>query len=125
MVEDPGTEVIHGTLHYWVREDINNGIVFCFQWSASCTPPSSSNSTLHKSNSPACHNIPSATKMSVTLEESLATPRTARPTPPGPNSVFEQFKLTGKTVIVTGAAEGIGFAVAEAMAEAGANVALW
>ena len=33
--------------------------------------------------------------------------------------------MTGKVVAVTGAADGIGYAVAEAMAEANANVALW
>jgi sorbose reductase len=33
--------------------------------------------------------------------------------------------MEGKVVAVTGAADGIGFAVAEAMAEAGANLALW
>ncbi|RFU77904.1 short-chain dehydrogenase [Trichoderma arundinaceum] len=33
--------------------------------------------------------------------------------------------MKDKVVVVTGAADGIGLAVAEAMAEAGANVALW
>lgn len=33
--------------------------------------------------------------------------------------------MTGRVVCVTGAADGIGLAVVEAMAEAGANVALW
>jgi len=33
--------------------------------------------------------------------------------------------MAGKTIVVTGAAEGIGGAVADAMAEAGGNVALW
>ncbi|PIG88672.1 short-chain dehydrogenase [Aspergillus arachidicola] len=48
-----------------------------------------------------------------------------RPFPDTPANVLEQFKLNGKVVVVTGAADGIGLAVAEAMAEAGANVALW
>lgn len=48
-----------------------------------------------------------------------------RPFPNTPNNVLEQLRLDGKVVVVTGAAGGIGFAVAEAMAEAGANVALW
>ncbi|UPL03566.1 hypothetical protein LCI18_014500 [Fusarium solani-melongenae] len=48
-----------------------------------------------------------------------------RPFPNTPNNVLEQLRLDGKVVIVTGAAGGIGFAVAEAMAEAGANVAFW
>ncbi|ETN36951.1 uncharacterized protein HMPREF1541_07939 [Cyphellophora europaea CBS 101466] len=63
--------------------------------------------------------------MSVTLEESLASPRAARPTPTGPNNVFEQFRLDGKVAVITGAADGIGLAVAEAFAEAGAHLALW
>lgn len=33
--------------------------------------------------------------------------------------------MKGKVVIITGAADGLGYAVAESMAEAGANVALW
>lgn len=48
-----------------------------------------------------------------------------RPFPNTPTNVMEQFRMKGKTVVVTGAADGIGFAVAEAMAEAGADVALW
>lgn len=48
-----------------------------------------------------------------------------RPFPDTPSNVLEQFRLTGKVVVVTGAADGIGYAVAEAMAEANANVALW
>lgn len=48
-----------------------------------------------------------------------------RPFPNTPANVLEQFKLSGKVVVVTGAADGIGFAVAEAMAESGANVAMW
>ncbi|KAM5354314.1 hypothetical protein ACJ41O_000964 [Fusarium nematophilum] len=48
-----------------------------------------------------------------------------RPFPNTPNNVVEQLRLNGKVVVVTGAADGIGFAVAEAMAEAGGNIALW
>lgn len=48
-----------------------------------------------------------------------------RPYPETSNKVFEQFKMTDRVIIITGAAAGIGFAVAEAMAEAGGNVALW
>lgn len=33
--------------------------------------------------------------------------------------------MSGKVVIVTGAADGIGYAVSEAMAEANAGVAMW
>ena len=55
------------------------------------------------------------------------TPRPGfpKPVPAISDKVFEQFKLTGQTVVVNGAADGIGLAVAEAMAEAGANVAMW
>ncbi|KAH8680740.1 short-chain dehydrogenase [Xylariales sp. PMI_506] len=48
-----------------------------------------------------------------------------RPFPNTPTNVIDQFKLIGKVAVVTGAAEGIGGAVAEAFAEAGASVALW
>ncbi|KAI1171148.1 putative short-chain dehydrogenase [Nemania sp. FL0916] len=48
-----------------------------------------------------------------------------RPVPDTPENVLEQFRMTGKVVVVTGAADGIGYAVAEAMVEANANVALW
>lgn len=48
-----------------------------------------------------------------------------RPFPNTPSNVLDQFKMAGKVVTVTGAADGIGYAVAEAMAEAGAAVALW
>lgn len=40
-------------------------------------------------------------------------------------SLMQMFSLKGKTAIVTGAAAGIGLAVAQGLAEAGANVALW
>ncbi|TRX94645.1 hypothetical protein FHL15_004417 [Xylaria flabelliformis] len=48
-----------------------------------------------------------------------------RPIPETPSNVLEQFRMTGKVVVVTGAADGIGYAVSEAMAEANANVAMW
>ena len=57
--------------------------------------------------------------------EDAAAPRDPKPTPCIPASVFAQLSMKGKVVAVTGAADGIGFAVAEAMAEAGANLALW
>lgn len=47
-----------------------------------------------------------------------------RPFPDTPSNVMEQFRMTGKVVVVNGAADGIGLAVAEAMAEANAHVAL-
>ena len=47
-----------------------------------------------------------------------------RPFPNTPSNVMEQFQMKGKVAAVTGAADGIGYAVAEAYAEAGADVAL-
>lgn len=57
--------------------------------------------------------------------EECQVARPHKPYPDTPNNVLEQFKMNGKVVCVTGGAEGIGLAVAEAMAEAGANVVLW
>ena len=51
--------------------------------------------------------------------------RQPKPIPDTPEHVLMQFGMKGKVVVVNGAADGIGYAVAEAMAEAGANVALW
>ncbi|EEU34031.1 uncharacterized protein NECHADRAFT_85474 [Fusarium vanettenii 77-13-4] len=48
-----------------------------------------------------------------------------KPFPETPSNVVEQLRLNGKVVVITGAADGIGLAVATAMAEAGGNVALW
>lgn len=64
--------------------------------------------------------------MSMTTEDcTKVRPGFPRPVPETPEKVFEQFQMRDKVVIVTGAADGIGLAVTEAMAEAGANVALW
>ena len=41
------------------------------------------------------------------------------------NGILSLFSLKGKTAIVVGSGAGIGLAVANAYAEAGANVALW
>lgn len=40
-------------------------------------------------------------------------------------TIWNRFSLKGKTAIVTGAAAGIGWAVAQALAEMGANVVIW
>lgn len=48
-----------------------------------------------------------------------------RPFPNTPANVLEQFKMTGKVAVVTGAADGIGYAVSEGLVEANAGVALW
>jgi len=62
----------------------------------------------------------------MSIEESQ-TPRQGfpKPVPDTSNNVLEQFKLSGRVAIITGAADGIGLAVTEAYAEAGANVVLW
>lgn len=64
--------------------------------------------------------------MSMSVDE-CQTPREGfpRPVPDTSESVFEQLKLTGRVAVVNGAADGIGLSVAEAYAEAGAQVALW
>jgi sorbose reductase len=54
--------------------------------------------------------------------EECATPRPPKPVPDTPNNVFEQLSMKGRLVCITGASDGIGFAVAEAMAEAGADL---
>jgi hypothetical protein len=48
-----------------------------------------------------------------------------RPFPDTASNVMEQFQMKGKVVAVTGAADGLGLAISQAMAEAGAHVALW
>ena len=62
--------------------------------------------------------------MSMTIEEA-GVHREPRPAPSIPDNVLQQFSMKGKVVAITGASDGIGFAVAEAMAEAGGDVALW
>ena len=45
--------------------------------------------------------------------------------PPKTESIVELFKLKGRTAVVSGSDRGIGLRVAQAFAEAGANVAIW
>lgn len=64
--------------------------------------------------------------MSMTVEDcTKVRPGFPRPTPNTPHNVIEQFQMKDKVVVVTGASDGIGLAVVEAMVEAGANVAMW
>lgn len=44
---------------------------------------------------------------------------------PKPGPILPLFSLKGRTAIVTGAAAGIGLAIAQGFAEAGANVVIW
>ena len=60
----------------------------------------------------------------MTMEECLIQPRTPKPVPDIPNDVLRQFDMSGKVCIVTGASRGIGYAVAEGFAEAGASVVM-
>ncbi|ODQ81051.1 hypothetical protein BABINDRAFT_33884 [Babjeviella inositovora NRRL Y-12698] len=48
-----------------------------------------------------------------------------RPAPELPTHVLAMFSLKGKTASITGSSQGIGYAVAEAYAQAGANIAIW
>lgn len=61
--------------------------------------------------------------MSMTVEEAgVDRPGFPRPTPDTPENVLAQMSMKGKVVAITGASDGIGYAVAEAMAEAGGDV---
>ncbi|KAF5097207.1 hypothetical protein D0Z00_002484 [Geotrichum galactomycetum] len=48
-----------------------------------------------------------------------------QPSPKPANHILDLFSLKGKVASVTGSSTGIGYAVAEAFAQAGADVALW
>ena len=61
----------------------------------------------------------------MSMLEGEASARQPKPVPNTPSNVLAQFSLSSRVVAINGAAAGIGFAVAEAMAEAGADVALF
>lgn len=64
--------------------------------------------------------------MSITISEAQnPRPGFPLPTPSIPSSIFSQLRLDHRVAIITGAADGIGLAVAECYAEAGCAVALW
>lgn len=64
--------------------------------------------------------------MSMTFDDCAKVRDTfPRPFPNTSSNVVEQLRMNGKLTIVTGGADGIGFAVAEGIAEAGGDVALW
>lgn len=56
--------------------------------------------------------------------EDAQVPRTPKPVPDTPDNVLDQLCMKGKATAITGAADGIGLAVAEGIAEAGGDVAL-
>ena len=62
--------------------------------------------------------------MSMTEEECRAQDREGRSVPDIPNNVLDQFNMAGKVCVITGASRGIGAAVAEGLAEAGAHLVL-
>ncbi|CAG7562470.1 unnamed protein product [Fusarium equiseti] len=64
--------------------------------------------------------------MSMSVEDATKTrDGFPKPFPNISSNVVEQLRLNDKVCIVNGAADGIGYAVAEGYAEAGGNVALW
>lgn len=59
--------------------------------------------------------------MSMSIEDCL-TPRPPRVAPNIPKNVMDQFNMTNKICVITGASRGIGYRVAEGLAEAGASI---
>ncbi|KAF1958503.1 putative NADP-dependent mannitol dehydrogenase [Byssothecium circinans] len=62
--------------------------------------------------------------MSMSLSD-CQTPRPPNQPPSIPSNVLEQFSLRDRVCVITGASGGIGSAIAEGYAEAGAHLALW
>lgn len=60
----------------------------------------------------------------MTDEQCRVEVRAGRFFPDIPNNVLDQFKMTGKVCLITGASRGIGAAVSEGLAEAGAHLVL-
>lgn len=56
--------------------------------------------------------------------EDCAAVRQPKPVPDTPANVFDQLSMKGKLVAITGGSDGIGLSVAEAIAEAGGDLAL-
>ncbi|KAL2040526.1 hypothetical protein N7G274_006505 [Stereocaulon virgatum] len=75
----------------------------------------------------ATHQIPSPMMADVTapLKDGTGSFKHYNTVAPKEEKVFPLFNNKGKTAIVTGAGAGIGLAVAQALAESGANVAIW
>lgn len=68
---------------------------------------------------------PPVTANSLLLRHQIRTMSAQAYTPRDGDPVLPLFSLKGKTAIVTGAGAGIGYAVADCFAEAGADVLIW
>lgn len=75
----------------------------------------------------ATHEIPSPDKEKTTspLQNGSGSFKHNNTVAPEEEKVFPLFNNKGKTAIVTGAGAGIGLAVAQGLAESGADVAIW
>ena len=75
----------------------------------------------------ATHEVPSIDKEETTnpLQDGSGSFKHNNTIAPREEKIFPLFNNKGKTAIVTGAGAGIGLAVAQGLAESGANVAIW
>lgn len=75
----------------------------------------------------ATHEVPSPNKEDTTspLQHGSGSFKHNNTIAPKEERIFPLFDNKGKTAIVTGAGAGIGLAVAQGLAESGANVAIW